>query len=109
MCPDELLRVAHQRANSCWGSVELGNLVLLDDGPEAADVWPIWHSLEDDPGESVQQGSIDHVRVASDPPTVGGGPEHVRLGMGIKRQFCGQIGVAHIASRGVHQAFGGTG
>ena len=68
---DGVVAGAHERADRRRRRVEVRDLVLVDDAPEAARVGPRRHALEDDLRRAVQQGAVGDVGVARDPAAVG--------------------------------------
>ena len=76
---------AHERADRRRRRVEVRDLVLVDDAPEAARVGPRRHALEDDLRRAVQQGPVGDVGVARDPAAVlrGRVPRRWRWGRGV--------------------------
>jgi hypothetical protein len=93
-----LLALAHQRADRRGRRVELRDLVLVDDVPEAAGVGVGRHALEHDRGRAVGQRPVDDVAVAGDPADVGGAPPDV-AGVVVEDVLEGRGGVDHVAGR----------
>ena len=73
------LALAHQRANRGRSGVELVDLVLVADIPEATGVGISRDTLEHDRGGPVAERAVDDVRVAGDPADVGGAPVDVAV------------------------------
>ena len=82
---DWVVAGAHERADRRRRRVEVRDLVLVDDAPEAARVGPRRHPFKHDLGGAVQQGAVGDVGVARDPAAVlrGRVPRRWRWGRGV--------------------------
>ena len=95
-----------ERADGGWRGVEDGHLVLLDDLPESAFVWPVRSSFVHHRGRAVGQWTIDDVTVSGDPADIGGAPIHIALWLEIKDRFMGKSCLSEVATCGVKNSFG---
>lgn len=96
----------HEGADRGGGGVEEGDLVLLDDLPEAALVGGVGGALVHDLGGAVGEGAVDDVGVAGDPADVGGAPEDVGLGFEVEDGPVGVGDLGEVAAGGVQDALG---
>ena len=64
-------------ADGGWGGVEDGDLVVVDDLPEAVVGGVVGGALVHEDGGSALEGAVDDVGVAGDPSDVGGAPVDV--------------------------------
>ena len=85
--------------------VEDGDLVLVDDLPEAVEIGKVRRALVHERGDAVLQDSVDDVGVSCDPADVGRAPVDVVL-FEIEDQLAGQIGLDGIAAGRMYQALG---
>ena len=93
-------------ADGGGGGVEDGDLVVVDDFPEAVVFGPVGCALvHQDGGGAVEQRAVDDVAVAGDPADVGGAPEDVFL-LEVEDVFAGEVGLDRVAAGGVEQALG---
>ena len=108
-CTDRTFRqtraLAHQRADRGGRGVELVDLVLFADLPEAAGVGIGRHAFEHQRGRAIGQRAIDDIAVAGDPAHVGGAPVDVAVVV-IEGDLVGHRGIDQIAAGGVHDALG---
>src|SRR5262249_23728280 len=74
---DVLIAPLNECANGCRRSVEEGELAIVDDLPEAGEVWEIGGAFVHEACGAVLHGTVDDVRVASDPADVSGAPVDV--------------------------------
>eukprot|EP00053_Salpingoeca_punica_P010178 m.91720 g.91720 ORF g.91720 m.91720 type:complete len:710 (+) comp15305_c0_seq1:340-2469(+) len=104
-----LLRVrvaeALQGADGGRRSVEEGDVVLLDNLPEARAVGVCWHALEDDARGAVGKRSVGDVAVACDPANVGRAKVNV-LGLVVECEAVGGGCPYHVSAGGVQHALG---
>ncbi len=100
---DELVALAHQRAQRGRRGVELRDLVLVADVPEAARVGEGRHTLEHHRGRAVGERAVDDVAVPGDPADVRGAPEDVALVV-VEHHLVGHRRVEQVAARAVHDA-----
>jgi hypothetical protein len=84
---DELVALAHQRADRGGGGVELVDGMLFADLPEAARIGIGRHALEHQRRRAVRERAVDDVAVAGDPADIGGAPEDVALVV-VERVLC---------------------
>ena len=85
--------------------VEDGDLVLLDDLPEAGRAGIGRDALEHHRGGAVGQRAVDDVAVAGDPADVGGAPVDVAVVV-VEDVLVGHRGVDEVAAGRVHDALG---
>ena len=96
---DEVVALAHERADRGRRGVEDVHAVLVADLPEAAEVGVVRDPLEHHRGGAVRQRRVRHVRMARDPAHVGGAPEGVAFVV-VEDVLEGQGGVEQESSRG---------
>src|SRR5207245_274557 len=92
----EVVSMAHQRANRCWGSIENSNAITFHHFPPSIRFRIVQRSLVHDGGEAVHQRGKHNVRVTCDPSYVCGTPVNIII-FPIEHPFLGSIGEHEIA------------
>ena len=102
------IALRHQCADGGGGGIELIDLVLFTDLPEAAGIRVGGHAFKDQCGGAIGQRAIDDIAVAGDPAHIGGTPKHIAI-MVIEHQLMGHRRINQIAAGGMDHALGGAG
>ena len=101
---DIFVALTHERAQSRGGGVELVDLVLFTNLPEAGGVRVGGCALEHQRCCAVRKRPVNDIAVARDPADIGGAPVDVAIVV-IKRDLLGHRGPDEIAAGAVHNAF----
>ena len=96
----------HEGSDGGGRRVELRDLVLLDDLPQAIVAGVVRDAFVDHAGRAVGQRSVDDVAVAGDPADVGRAPVHVRVLVEVEHVLVGERHLRQVATGGVHDALG---
>ena len=102
---DRLGALGHQRPDRGGRGIELGDLVLGADFPEAAGIGIGRHALEHHGGRAIGQRAIDDIAVARDPAHVRRAPEHVAV-MIVEGVLMRHRGIDQIAAGGMDHPLG---
>ena len=102
---DELVAPLDEGADGGGRGVEDGDLVVVDDLPEAREVREVGRAFVHEDGGAVLQRAVDDVGVAGDPADVGGAPVDVVV-LQVEDVFAGEVGLHRVAAGGVEQALG---
>mmetsp|Transcript_35528 Transcript_35528/g.52903 ORF Transcript_35528/g.52903 Transcript_35528/m.52903 type:complete len:394 (-) Transcript_35528:703-1884(-) len=100
-----LISKAHQETDSCWCSVELRNLVSLDHVPVSARIGVDGRRLKHKRRSSIQQWSVDNIRVSRNPTAVSNTSKEISLCQ-VKCRCSGCGGIQGVSSTCVHKSLG---
>ena len=57
---------------TCWRSVQRGGLLLLNDRPQPVGARMSWGALKEQGVAAIEQGTVNAIAVACDPPEISG-------------------------------------
>ncbi len=102
---DVLVAPLDEGADGGGRGVEDGDLVVVDDLPEAGEVGPVGRAFVHEHGCAVLQRAVDDIGVAGDPADVGRAPVDVFVAE-VEDVLGGEVGLDGVAAGGVDQALG---
>ncbi len=92
-----------ESADGRGSGVEDGDLVAVDDGPEAVGLREVGRAFVHQRGAAVLQRTVHDVAVAGDPPNIGGAPVNIVVAQ-IEDPLGRDVGRHRVAASGVHHA-----
>ncbi len=102
---DVLVAPLDEGADGGGRGVEDGDLVVVDDFPEARKVGPVGRAFVHEDGGAVLQRAVDDIGVAGDPADVGRAPVDVLVAE-VEDVLGGEVGLHGVAAGGVDEALG---